>query len=140
MTPELKLCPFCGEKAEVHSDGKSDKTLYWWVECTNVNCSCSAGGDVYSNHDGMTTSWCQSEGEAVDMWNKRVNPWNYDMDSAKGVGRVIIETYVDCKRVISTGGWDDHWTGECWVYDDRRILNGTIPVAWMPLPVAWTGS
>lgn len=64
----------------------------------------------------------------------RTEQWNTDMDAAKGEGVVLIEAYVDCKRRVSTGGWDDHWTSERWVYDSNRIPIGTIPTRWMNLP------
>ena len=38
------------------------------------------------------------------------------------------------KQVIVIGGWDDHWTGRCWVYENARVPVGTEPSAWQPLP------
>jgi hypothetical protein len=35
---------------------------------------------------------------------------------------------------VSVGGFDPHWSGNCWVFIDPRIATGTGPTHWMPLP------
>lgn len=60
--------------------------------------------------------------------------WQPIETAPKDSTRVLLTIYIDGKRQTASGGWDDHWTGECWVYDSKRIPDGTTPIYWMPLP------
>lgn len=58
MNKELKKCPFCGSKAELHY---SDKTEEYIVECTNNFCMASY----------MIGMKYDTEEEAIVAWNRR---------------------------------------------------------------------
>lgn len=51
---DLKLCPFCGYKANLYHIG----TSYWMVQCSNK--ACKAEQVIYNSID-----------KAIDMWNMR---------------------------------------------------------------------
>lgn len=57
MAEELKPCPFCGGKAEIHSDG-----AFWkfHVECANVKCGGTTG-----------TVPTKTVASAIKAWNTR---------------------------------------------------------------------
>jgi len=48
--------------------------------------------------------------------------------------RVLLAVEIDGEMHVASGGFDDHWTGQCWVFDSKRIPVGTKPNRWMPLP------
>lgn len=52
---ELKPCPFCGAKAQMLNYSKNE----WLAECS----VCS----------GMVERWRETEEEAIEQWNRRVN-------------------------------------------------------------------
>ncbi len=70
--------------------------------------------------------------EAADALERM--QWNTDMEAAMDAGEVVLECYVNNERRVSTGGWDSHWTGKCWVYHDKVIPRGTPPSRWMRIP------
>ena len=56
---KLKPCPFCGGKAEMlisEYEGSRKEYLVACAEC-----------------DGMVERWIETEEEAVEKWNRRVN-------------------------------------------------------------------
>lgn len=55
MNKELKNCPFCGGKAEMLNYSEHE----WLVHCTIC--------------DGMVEKWRETEQEAIEQWNNRVN-------------------------------------------------------------------
>ena len=57
---ELKPCPFCGEKARLHTI----HTHAYYVQCDNVSC-------------GIVTWIHTTEEEAVEAWNKMVTDEEY---------------------------------------------------------------
>jgi Lar family restriction alleviation protein len=61
MSEEIKPCPFCGGEVriEIYDDCYDDNTRR--VSCKNDNC---IGAHI----------WPESESEAIEAWNKRVNP------------------------------------------------------------------
>lgn len=58
---DLKPCPFCGSKAELHKRDVLDTSYI--VECSNGTCPASymLGWDY------------ETEEEAIEAWNRRVN-------------------------------------------------------------------
>jgi len=38
MTNELKPCPFCGSKAELHMQNSTDPNSFWFIRCSNDEC------------------------------------------------------------------------------------------------------
>ena len=54
MTDKLKPCPFCGGEAEMLNYSPSE----WLVVCPTC--------------DGMVERWRNTEKEAVEQWNRRV--------------------------------------------------------------------
>lgn len=58
MSKELKQCPFCGSK-NLRLTGNS----WHWVQCNN--CFAEIGGQ-------------ESEEEAIEQWNRRVNDGKTD--------------------------------------------------------------
>lgn len=55
----LKPCPFCGGKAEMLISEYEDSRKEYLVACTEC--------------DGMVECWRETEEEAVEQWNRRVN-------------------------------------------------------------------
>lgn len=67
-------------------------------------------------------------------------PWSKDLDRAKNLGmRVYLTVEIKGERIATLGGWDKHWTGRCWLYDNALIPHDTIPIAWAPLPEVYRG-
>ena len=61
MTEKLKPCPFCGGKAEVsYQDDVFFRRRLYSVKCGE-----------YSDCMG-SMGWCNTEEEAVELWNRRV--------------------------------------------------------------------
>ena len=58
MSNELKPCPFCNSKAEMHFDKLAGKTIYM-VKCSVRECQCQEMG------------WHESESKAASAWNSR---------------------------------------------------------------------
>lgn len=58
---DLKHCPHCGCTAEIYAKikGLYGYTYKWKVKCESYECGCS-------------TPWMDTEKDAVDTWNKRV--------------------------------------------------------------------
>lgn len=56
---ELKRCPFCGSKAEIEHKRVLET---WIVQCSNQ--SCPASYMIGADYD--------TEGEAIEAWNRRV--------------------------------------------------------------------
>lgn len=56
---ELKRCPFCGGKAEMLISEYEDSRKEYLVACAEC--------------DGMVERWRETEEEAVEQWNRRVN-------------------------------------------------------------------
>lgn len=56
---KLKPCPFCGGKAEMLISEYEDSRKEYLVDCTEC---C-----------GMVERWVDTEEEAVEQWNRRVN-------------------------------------------------------------------
>ena len=123
MTRELKLCPKANCSGNITlfqcPDPKypEQRTFY------NYSCSCGWKAPFSDNEDGAATSW-----------NTRAVPWNHDMEAGKGEGVILLEFHINGKRRVSTGGWDTHWSGNCWISDAVRIPVGTVPSRWMRLP------
>lgn len=68
MENELKACPFCGNKAELCSDG--DETMFY-VACSGPNCYCCFG-EAYDN--SAMPEHCFHEREAaIAAWNTRTD-------------------------------------------------------------------
>lgn len=63
--------------------------------------------------------------------NCRPEQWNLDMEAAPKDGTRLL-LLID--GVAETGGFDNHWSGNCWVYENVRIGVGRIPTKWMHLP------
>lgn len=62
-TEELKPCPFCGAKAEVHDCGEFDN------ESLNVTYSGKSG--VHCTECSIATLPYDNEQEAIEAWNRR---------------------------------------------------------------------
>lgn len=59
MKPEeLKLCPFCGGKAELIKQGHREYKPTFYIQCTNFGCE-------------MATPQKTNAEEAVLVWNRR---------------------------------------------------------------------
>ena len=56
---KLKPCPFCGGKAEMLISEYEDSRKEYLVACTEC--------------DGIVERWRETEEEAVEQWNRRVN-------------------------------------------------------------------
>ena len=64
---KLKPCPFCGGKAEMLINEYRDSRKEYLAACTEC--------------DGMVERWRETEKEAVEQWNRRVN----DKEDAKWI-------------------------------------------------------
>ena len=62
--------------------------------------------------------------------------WSTDLEAAKDGKTKLLTIEVDGKRHTTMGGWDGSWSGNCWVYRDRRVRVGTQPIAWREPPEA----
>jgi hypothetical protein len=53
-----------------------------------------------------------------------------------GSRMLLSVTMPDGTPFVCIGGFDNHWTGKCWVTDGAPYLKprGWVPDAWMPLP------
>lgn len=51
--PELKVCPFCGERAVLYktNDGR------YYIECDNMNCPMKPATIISSNKDKLIQAW-----------------------------------------------------------------------------------
>jgi hypothetical protein len=56
------------------------------------------------------------------------------IETAPTSRRLLLCAEVGGKRVVFTGGYDSHWSGQCWVADARQVPSGFKPTHWMPLP------
>lgn len=70
---QLKLCPFCGNKAHLHHDsGYEVFPQTWWVQC--IQCWCKtgrfAGSNVYDPNRNTQLD-AQAEQQAIYAWNTR---------------------------------------------------------------------
>ena len=63
---------------------------------------------------------------------------NLTEGEAKARGRVLIVVSVEGADRVVIGGWDNHWTGQCWVYENERVPARTKPIAFQSLPRAST--
>ncbi|MCA3186971.1 MAG: DUF551 domain-containing protein [Cupriavidus sp.] len=73
-----------------------------------------------------------------DCWNSQgaraMSEWQ-PIETAPKDGRVVLLCVkVNGSPFVATGGYDSHWTGQCWVLDNRRIPSGSSITHWMPLP------
>ena len=94
MTNELKPCPFCNSKAEMHFDKLAGKTIYM-VKCSVRECQCQEMG------------WHESESKAASAWNSRpiedklqseIDKLNKALDLAcEIVSNGCPESYNECK-------------------------------------------
>lgn len=68
MSEELKVCPFCGGKAQVvtHSTPPSFATDAWTIGCVSSDCR----GSEYRRQGGLSSWWGSEEG-AARAWNTR---------------------------------------------------------------------
>lgn len=62
------------------------------------------------------------------------NLWRIDLDAAKTRLRVLLTVEVGGVDRVVVGGWDDHWSGKCWVYENSRVPVGSTPSAWQEMP------
>lgn len=62
MSEKLKPCPFCGGKAEIRTMIYAGNALYY-VRCPRINCFIHC----------FTKKKYETEAEAVEAWNRRVN-------------------------------------------------------------------
>lgn len=66
---ELKPCPFCGKEARLQIEkSRLTNKIAFWVDCSDSS-------------DGLCpvlpkTGVCETEEEAINMWNTRKNIWN----------------------------------------------------------------
>jgi hypothetical protein len=61
----LKLCPFCGDKAMVHTLYMHGQDLMYRAECDNVSCALQP-----------MTQWHKDEGVVRRAWNRRAGDEN----------------------------------------------------------------
>jgi Lar family restriction alleviation protein len=64
MTLDLKPCPFCGRKAKLAGSYTIDGVTAWAVYCGNTPSDFTCGAQITS---------IESEGKAVEAWNRREN-------------------------------------------------------------------
>ena len=66
-TGDLRRCPFCDSKAELH-----DNRLSWFVRCSNKECRCTVTGKTAPepNSDKSDEYWKQFEESAINRWNR----------------------------------------------------------------------
>lgn len=62
--------------------------------------------------------------------------WQSIDTAPRDSSRVLLAVEFKGKKYVRTGGWDNHWSGQRWVYDGYCIPTSTEPFAWMPLPAA----
>jgi hypothetical protein len=62
-----------------------------------------------------------------------MSEWQPIETAPKDGKRILLVINID-KIFVVIGGWDSSWTGQCWVYDTKRIPTDVMPTHWMPLP------
>jgi hypothetical protein len=60
--------------------------------------------------------------------------WQDISTAPKDGSRLLLAVMVDGGKRVVVGGFDSHWTGQCWVYEKNGVPVGTTPTEWMPLP------
>lgn len=55
---KLKLCPFCGSKAEIFTPDETNDE--WCIVCQNPDVGCN-----------VILRYCHTEEEAITQWNRR---------------------------------------------------------------------
>lgn len=83
--------------------------------------------------DGTGSMHVCSDGDEGAVEYTRTDTGWQPIDSYKG-GRVLLSVYVNAKAVTAIGGYDDTWSGECWVYESPKIPTGQQPTKWQHLP------
>ena len=65
---ELKSCPFCGSKADIHEEAQGEDTLdyVWVISCEN--CPCQMVGD---RNDRPSDFFPDEKLLTINAWNKR---------------------------------------------------------------------
>ena len=58
---ELKMCPFCGKKAQIYMYRIYDYKIKYAVRCNTHNC----------NGHPLEPVWFDSKEEAIKAWNRR---------------------------------------------------------------------
>lgn len=58
---ELKPCPFCGSKPQITENKLNLRSILYGVIC------------VGDEHHSVSVGYFQSEEEAVNAWNRRIN-------------------------------------------------------------------
>ena len=64
MNNELKLCPFCGGKAELWLDFEQYRTKFEYDEKNVYHCGCKNCGIIFSSY------W--EKEHAIEQWNRRI--------------------------------------------------------------------
>ena len=62
-----------------------------------------------------------------------MSEWKPIEEHPKTSERMLLALPVGETRRVVTGGWDTHWTGQCWVFDQGGLF-GAEPTHFMPLP------
>ncbi len=146
MNEELKPCPFCGRKIELHHETEgsyADKHRFpngaWmfkhpfgetgnWNKCLGRN---------------VNFQWFQSEQEAIDAWNTRADGWikiedalpelgpDYNYEYGDNRENEVLIKLAESKRVfIAHLSPNGYW----WIDVYRAHLSHKDVTHWMPLP------
>ena len=136
---KLKPCPFCGGEVFLDTDG--DWYWKWKVECQG--CGCDLG-------------YYETEAEATEAWNKRVEP-PADQWSPCSSGRLpkhkqqafITVKLTESRRYVTTANYytetgivdECEWADEgFYTYDSEYgYYRHEDVIAWMPLPEPYKG-
>ena len=67
---ELKPCKFCGSKAVMSIDWSSESDHdFYYISCDNKKCPGIIEGKSAWDYWYNETGWCDSEEEAITIWN-----------------------------------------------------------------------
>lgn len=60
--------------------------------------------------------------------------WQPIETAPKDGSRMLLWMPLGKGQAVYIGGYDKHWTGQCWVSENPRIPSSMTPAGWMPLP------
>jgi hypothetical protein len=64
------------------------------------------------------------------------NEWQPIETAPRDGRRLMLCAEVRGEDFVFIGGFDPHWSGQCWVSESHRVHSGFVPFAWKPVEPA----